>query len=555
MIFKPNGTLDLATAATDIQEQDMTRCKNLRVETSGKVELRRGSRRITTTRLSGQYLAVMDGNRIAGVGKAIYWNETLAINGMQGPDWDGCRYKSYNQTTRDFFMTNGTDRIRIDASGNAYQWGIEPPTTAPTLAAGASTGLTGTYNVKYTYVRKSGTTVISESNPSPAGTAVDLNDESLSITWTASSDSQVTHVRIYRTLADGEIYYYSDEVAIGSVTLDDDNADSALSTLVETDHDRPPTGGECVAGPLFNGYVFMSVGSNLWWSDPQQPEYWPTTNYVECAGPDEPITALCEFDGRLYAFSKYGCWHIQGTGTGTFLPIRLPVSAGAANKQSVVPVVGRGIYHTGQDGIYQIAGGVDKGVTDSRFLPIFDGKETNGVPAVTNITASWMVQFHNKIFFHYLTGYCLVLNIDNNRASYYEYDGRLFPGVVDEKNDRLLAYDVSGHVRRLEDPSATEDSGTDINWEVQSKDFTMQTRAHFPRLAKYDIESSGTNVKAEIILDGVSHQTHWIVNGTTQVASYDRNPRRRLIVEGNGERCAIRISGTGRTTIYAAEME
>ena len=129
--------------------------------------------------------------------------------------------------------------------------------------------------------------------------------------------------------------------------------------------------------------------------------------------------------------------------------------------------------------------------------------------------------------------------------------------MVDEKNDRMLAFDYSGYVRVLEVDTATKDVATDIDWEVQSKDFTLQTRAHFPRWAKYDIETGGgcTDAKAEILLDDTIHQTHLVIQSSVKVASYDRSTRRRLIDIGNGERCSIKLSGTGPTTIYAAEME
>jgi hypothetical protein len=91
---------------------------------------------------------------------------------------------------------------------------------------------------------------------------------------------------------------------------------------------------------------------------------------------------------------------------------------------------------------------------------------------------------------------------------------------------------------------------TDIDWEAQSKDFTLQTRPHFPRWAKYDINSSqAAGVTGKIILDDVLHQSHTIT------AAQSRKTKRRLIEPGNGERASIRITGTGPATVYLAEME
>ena len=504
-------------------------------------------------------LAIMGDVRMESGGAGLYANET-AISGetSSGGTWSAAKYKAFNDTTRSLFATNGVERLRVEGS-TAYQWGIAAPGTAPTLSAttGAGNKLTGTYNAKYTYLRKSGDTILCESNPSPAGTAVDLNQEQLAITVTAPSDSQVTHIRVYRTLADGELYYYDSEVASSVTSGTLVRPDSQLSLLVEEDHDRPPTGGTCVTGPLYNGMLFMAVGSNIWWSDPQQPEYWPTTNFVECAGPDEPITAMCAFDGRLYAWSEYGCWHVQGAGSSVLLPIRLPVMTGAPHSHAVLPVVGRGIYHIGPDGIYLLAGGVDRKISDERFLPIFDGTTTNGVPAVTTTTGTWLATYHNRVYFHWGTGSILAWDQSTGRASYYQYDLALTPPVVDVANDKFYAFDSAGTIRRLEDPDVTTDIGTAIDWETQSKDYTLQTRAHFPRWAKYDVQTGAgcSSAKSEILLDGEVHQTHQIIQSSTAVASHNRNPRKRLIEIGNGELCSIRLSGTGPVTIYAAEME
>jgi hypothetical protein len=110
---------------------------------------------------------------------------------------------------------------------------------------------------------------------------------------------------------------------------------------------------------------------------------------------------------------------------------------------------------------------------------------------------------------------------------------------------RLLAVDRSGYVRVLEDNNAKTDAGTAIAWEVQSKDFTLQTRRHFPRWAKYDLDAVGAT--ATILLDGATHQTHTLTAG--------RDTRLRLIKTGNGNRCAIRLSGSGPASLYACEME
>jgi hypothetical protein len=48
------------------------------------------------------------------------------------------------------------------------------------------------------------------------------------------------------------------------------------------------------------------------------------------------------------------------------------------------------------------------------------------------------------------------------------------------------------------------------------------------------------------MLDGAAHQTHTLST---------RTAKRRLIATGNGQRCSVKISGTGPVSIYAVEAE
>jgi len=84
---------------------------------------------------------------------------------------------------------------------------------------------------------------------------------------------------------------------------------------------------------------------------------------------------------------------------------------------------------------------------------------------------------------------------------------------------------------------------------VQSKDYTLQTRRHFPRYVKYDVDASDADCSATgtLMLDGSAHQTHTITG--------DRVVTKRLIATGNGRRASIKLSGTGPVSIFATEVE
>jgi phenolic acid decarboxylase len=485
--------------------------------------------------------------------------------------------------------------------GTSYNWGIAEPDDAPEAeVTGSDAALTGNYIYQYTYVRKEGTTVVCESNPSDSSTSVTASSKGIRISWTEPTDTQVTHIRFYRTTGTGATLYYvgeadaesvdhdyaytqtweeTGEYATGTgykVTGDDDNthswepddstsdrigadtadwrtryfwdtvADTGLGSQVATNHDTPPA-GTYVAGPNYNGIIFIIKDNNLHFSLTKQPEYFPAAYFVEVSPPDDPGVCVVFFNGQPYYLTTHRIYHIQGTGSTTFFPFDMKAITGAQSKHGALAVKGHGIYHVGPDGVY-LYSGQDKKITQNSFDPIFRGETTNGIPGVVSLSDCWLKQWRNQIYFCYDEENVLVFNLDNNRVTYYNYPYTLQYGTVDQDGDRLLASDGAGTYYELEDKDATQDGSTDIDWELRSKDFTLQTRAHFPRWVKYDIDaSSATTCTGTLYLDDVAHQVHTITGS--------RSTKRRLVTTGNGERCALGLSGSGPVSIYAMESE
>lgn len=333
--------------------------------------------------------------------------------------------------------------------------------------------------------------------------------------------------------------------------------DSGLNVLVQNDHGRPPA-GTFVFGPAYDGTCFIIKDHRLHYCRPKEPEHWPDLFYIEVSTPQFPGKTGVFHNGQPYYFTTNEIYYIQGTGNGAFLPVPMKAKAGAQSVKGAKSVDGKGIFHTGPDGIYLFANSSDRKITEATLEPLFRGEDTNGMPGVSSMATSWLEVFRNHLYFGYqdvdhdYPTNVLVMNLDTNKVQYHVYgdgsDIEIRTVMVDESNARLLAGDNAGFIRVIEAKTATQDSTTDIAFEVQSKEFTLQTRRHFPRWAKYDVDaSSATSCQCEILLDGVVHHTHTITG--------NRDTRRRLVDLGNGNRVAFRISGSGPVTIYAAELE
>jgi len=336
-------------------------------------------------------------------------------------------------------------------------------------------------------------------------------------------------------------------------TFDDFDSDGDVGDLVEEDHDRPPL-GTFVFGPAYDGTCFIIKDNLLHYCKPKQPEYWPALYYIEASTPIFPGVTGVFHNGQPYYITAVEIFYIQGTGHGTFLPLPMKAKCGAQSKQGAISVLGKGIFHTGPDGIYQFGSGQDVKITEDALEPIFRGETVNGLPGVVSMSTSKLWVYRNHLYFAYAgegdeyPSNVLIMNLDNGRLAYYAYGAEIRAIQFDSTNNRLIVGDNAGIVKIIESPLYTDDSGTAISFEIQSKDFWLQTRKHFPRHVKYDIDASdAVSCIGKLLLDGEVHQSHTITG--------DRDTKRRLVAIGNGNTAAIRISGSGPVSIYSVEFE
>jgi len=560
IFFTPNGSLDVSTDPSDLPEDAgqyntssgaMQRCKNLRLDESGVAKMRDGSSEYINTTGNIVWSVIEQGGfPYSCVDTGIYRNAVSLESGLTNARWSAIKYNSYNSTTQNIFLLNGTDRKRIEGA-NVYEWGMVSSGDVPVIEVGALTGLTGDYNAKYTYIRKEGESVVSESDPSDAAAAaVTLANESLDITWVASSDSQVTHVRVYRTESDGSTYYFDQDIAIGTLTVDSNTADTALGTQLAINHDRPPL-GTIVVGPNFNGVCFIVKDNLLYYCLAKQPEYWPTTYYIEVSSPQFPGKAAIFWNGQLYYLTLNDIYLIQGSGSNTFFPFNQSAITGTKGPLAVESVAGHGIFHVGSDGIY-VFSNVDKKVSQGAFERLFRGETVNGIPGVdrAKLHNSWLKQYESKLYFGYAgssdtyPSNVLVFDLTTGKSWYYSYPFSIVSVEVDETNSWFLAGDTDGKIHRLE--NGLKDGDVAIGWEIESKDFSLQTRAHFPRYVKYDVDVGG-EATGKVVLDGTPHQGHTLTGS--------RITKKRLVATGNGQKESLRITGEGPVSIYGIEAE
>lgn len=228
--FSPDGFLDISTEASDLPSQTsgkdevsgaMRRCTNLQLDKMGIAATRKGSSKVNAVAVAGSTAStlIMDQGekRYLFANTTIYENEVSIKDGLAELPWSAIKYNPFNSTRQNIYAVNGSDRKRIE-SGVVYEWGRESPVDVPYVAKGTRTGLTGVYNVKYTYARKEGDAVVYESNPSDeAAASVTLANQSLWAKFEMTTDAQISAIRIYRTENSGIDYLHLMDVSVPTV--------------------------------------------------------------------------------------------------------------------------------------------------------------------------------------------------------------------------------------------------------------------------------------------------------------------------------------------------
>jgi len=215
------------------------------------------------------------------------------------------------------FGCNGSNTNWKYDGTNAIDMGVAVP-TAPAVALGAATGLTGDYYYKVSWQVDS----YEEGDASVASSLIQPSNQKVTVTKpTSTAEGDVTHWIIYRTEASGAVYYKLATVAIATGTYTDSTADSSLDTgtTAPTDNNVPPVNADFIA--THHRYVFLvdKDTSRIYFSKQDYPETYPAANYFDVMTKDgENINGIISSQGGLWLFKKNNLYLLAGNDTTDF---------------------------------------------------------------------------------------------------------------------------------------------------------------------------------------------------------------------------------------------
>ncbi len=193
-------------------------------------------------------------------------------------------------------------------SGSAYRaFGIEPPVALPMLAASSPGFLdAGQYQVAYTYVDAEGR----ESGASKASVIRVTSDNSsiLVTNLDASSDSDVTKIRIYLSNRNGSGLYHLTDIAdtVSSYVITDTRN---LHTPLDSFNVSGCPTGDLIA--YYNGRIYVADGDTLYASEPHSYTWFRTErDYIRF---ESNITVVMPVETGIYVGTENHLHYLGGS--------------------------------------------------------------------------------------------------------------------------------------------------------------------------------------------------------------------------------------------------
>lgn len=344
------GGLNTRVSRFLVKDNQATEIMNFFFGVDGVLKVRPGADRKTTTSLGAggikggvrYYPATGDPQLIADWGAAVYKSTdggvtlTSILSGLTAFS------QVYYVQTRDLlFRADGVNEPKKYNGTTVTKWGLNAPTSAPTLAGttGGSLTSSATYKVKVTFVSA---TAESNGQSSEASVTLGASENAISVTnIPTSSDPQVTKRRLYRTKANGAIYYLDTEIANNTTTTATlTKADSALGAEMPEDKDPPPQ--DLLYVELFKNRLFGIPASDrrkLYFSELFEPEAWPADFSVTIPFPEgDKATGLKARGDLLFVFGTSTVFVVVGDSPFNFTVRQTYADEGFVSGRGIVEV-------------------------------------------------------------------------------------------------------------------------------------------------------------------------------------------------------------------------
>lgn len=420
-------------------------------------------------------------------------------------------------------------RARIQAGDPAFLLGVPPPANTPTLSApSGATPETRAYI--FTFVSAYGeegppsVPVIATGNN--VGTWLLGNMDATVPAPYDSTASNITHVRIYRTVPGGSTqatYFHVADITLGTTSYSDtaDDAEIALNYACATiNYGVPPATLTGLASHP-GGFMMGFSGRDLWISQPYQPHAWPVENILTT---QTEIVGLAVFNNTIIVTTTSHMYYAEGM---------VPSAITLQKMDSIDPCIARrsmavtlnGVYYASPQGLV-LADSSDPPTLITEQL--FTREEWQNYFSPTNVQAvPYGIQY--VAFDSTATGF-IFTPMEQETAPLTTLD--YFNGVQAIQIDAYSGdvYLIQANQVRLWDPPES----TPYTYTWRSKEFDLPKPVNFGAF-RLKFQGGGYQIPADLLAD-------YTAFNTARFAEPPLNPINGCAI--NGVRTAV-ITGQG----------
>ena len=372
-----------------------------------------------------------------------------------------------------------------------------------------STGVVGVTQYVYTYYNVSDGT---ESSPSPVSDEVEAASGEVRVSVLASSDPQVTHIKIYRV--NPEVLSFTEVAELPNVTTT--YTDAKSTTELEGRSLRSSFNGPAPTGLKYltqnRGTFFGAVDTKVYFSQSVgNPNYWPQSNYLEFA---EQITGLALSSSGLIVFTRKETHLISGLASNNFTQYLLSSSIGCISHNSIAPKDGGALF-VSEEGISFVSG--------SKVDTI--AKYELGRQSLDVVNA---VVHHNNYYCQLSQGKILAFETDLI-SRFVEYD--FSTSWLALKEDKLCGV-INGHTRELF-------AGDPVPYRYKTGEYTEGNASQLKHYKSIYLTFEGS-LTISVSIDGIE--------AITKTLQAQRLPTELNIPQGfqKGTRISFTLTGTGK---------
>ncbi len=246
------------------------------------------------------------------------------------------------------------------------------------------------------------------------------------------------------------------------------------------------------------GWAFGLYGASMFWtmdsaagrqgyyyfSPPGRPE--SVAQAVSQTGSDDPLQAILEFDGVLWAFSQD---HAFQTSLGAAYPsyafVPIQGAHGTTQPWTVLRIAQLGIVYWAHDGVRMLNWGGSRLFGYTQLAPILRGQTEEDVPAWSYLNPpTWATRIKDEILFSDGKTLTLALAYDGipDETLNWRVPGPIMTAAHHDEQTGETQACFTGNIYQFEVPGQLTDAGTAIPFEIQSQgdmpdvgaDFTTQ---------------------------------------------------------------------------------